>query len=78
VRDGLRFALPTLTPALLILMPHGDDSGTTIELTLGRVIYTVIGAGLVGELAWAMHRWDERATPSPSDTDTAAPRKDGG
>lgn len=63
-----------LTPALLILMSYGDDTGTAIELTLGRVLYTVIGAGLVGVLAWALQRWDARPSPTPSRTGRASGR----
>lgn len=54
-----------LTPALLVFMTLGDTSAATIGLTLGRVLYTIIGALLVGLIAWGMHRWDDRArTPT--------------
>lgn len=57
-----------LTPALLVFMSQGDTKGTAIGLTLGRVIYTIIGALLVGLIAWGMQRWDDRLRTSSADT----------
>lgn len=50
-----------LTPMLMIFLSSGDNTQATVELTLGRVYYTIIGAVLAAALAWAMAAWDRRA-----------------
>lgn len=61
-----------LTPMLLLFMTSGDPAASAIELTLGRVFYTLIGAALVALLAWGMTRWDQRAA-IPADPGSAPP-----
>lgn len=50
-----------LTPMLLIFLSAGDEAETTVELTLDRVAFTLLGVALAAGLAWAMERWDERS-----------------
>jgi hypothetical protein len=52
-----------LTPMLMIFM-SANDKGTAIELTIGRVLYTVVGVLIAALLAWVMHLTDRR-TLSP-------------
>jgi uncharacterized membrane protein YccC len=50
-----------LTPMLLIFLSAGGEAEITVELTLERVAFTVLGVVLAAGLAWAMERWDERS-----------------
>lgn len=50
-----------LTPMLLIFLSVGDEATATIELTAGRVVFTIIGVVLATALALLMERWDERS-----------------
>ncbi len=55
-----------LTPMLLLFMTYGEPEDATLELTLVRVAYTLIGALLVAVIAWAMHRTDQRSAADSS------------
>jgi hypothetical protein len=50
-----------LTPMLLLFLSAGGETEVTVSLTIGRVMFTVIGALLAAALAWGMERWDERS-----------------
>lgn len=50
-----------LTPMLLIFLSAGDEAEATVELTLDRVAFTLVGVVLAAGVAWAMQRWDERS-----------------
>jgi hypothetical protein len=65
-----------LTPMLLIFLSVEDVEEATFALTVERVVYTVVGAGLAVLVAWGMERWDERVgdVPPPSSPAPAAPR----
>jgi hypothetical protein len=62
-----------LTPMLLLFMTYGDPPEATIELTVGRVFYTLLGATLVALLAWGMTRWDQRSAIPADPAQTPAP-----
>jgi MFS family permease len=50
-----------LTPMLLIFLSADGAAQVTVELTLQRVAFTVVGVLLAAGLAWTMERWDERS-----------------
>jgi hypothetical protein len=50
-----------LTPMLMIFLSVGQDAEATVELTGGRVLYTLLGAALAASLAWSLDRWDRRS-----------------
>lgn len=52
-----------LTPMLMILMSANEKS-VAIELTIGRVLYTVVGVMIAALLALGMQRWDRRSVPA--------------
>jgi hypothetical protein len=54
-----------LTPMLMIFLTSGADKEATIELTLGRVYYTIIGVLLAAALTYLMAMWDRRADGNP-------------
>jgi len=54
-----------LTPMLMIFLTSGADKEATIDLTLGRVYYTIIGVLLAAALTYLMAMWDRRADPTP-------------
>lgn len=62
-----------LTPMLMILM-SANDRGAAVELTLGRVLYTVVGAAIAALLAWVMLVTDQRAVPPRDGEDRPAAR----
>jgi hypothetical protein len=62
-----------LTPMLLLFMTSGDPAEAAIELTIGRVFYTLIGAALVTLLAWGMTRWDQSSAMRADRAQSPAP-----
>jgi type III secretory pathway component EscV len=46
---------------LLLFLSAGGETEVTVGLTVGRVVFTVIGVILAIALAWGMERWDERS-----------------
>lgn len=50
-----------LTPMLLLFLSAGAETEVTVELTIERVLFTVIGVIVAAGLAWGMARWDERS-----------------
>ncbi len=50
-----------LTPMLLIFLSAGQGDEATVDLTAGRVLYTLVGAALAILVALVMERWDERS-----------------
>lgn len=53
-----------LTPMLMIFLTSGADKEATVELTLGRVYYTIIGVLLAAALTYLMAVLDRRADRS--------------
>lgn len=49
-----------LTPMLMIFLTPKGDKQASYELTLGRVLYTLIGVSLVAILTGALAAWDRR------------------
>jgi hypothetical protein len=54
-----------LTPMLMLFLSAGADAQATVELTLGRVFYTIIGVVLAALLTWALAVWDRRSGEAP-------------
>ncbi|HEX6886950.1 MAG TPA: FUSC family protein [Candidatus Nanopelagicales bacterium] len=50
-----------LTPMLLIFLSADGSGEVTVDLTVTRVAFTVVGVILAAGLAWALERWDERS-----------------
>jgi uncharacterized membrane protein YccC len=50
-----------LTPMLMVFLTVGQASDTTVQLTAGRVFYTLLGATAAAGLAWGLDRWDRRS-----------------
>jgi hypothetical protein len=46
---------------LLLFLSAGGETEVTVSLTIGRVVFTVIGATLAAAIAWGMERWDEHS-----------------